>query len=159
MKCFKCGKEGNYKIPSLCKVACSSCFSQIIEKRVKKSLTKKPISVVLKRPSDYVLKYILSKLGAYSPDGFKVPQYTLDDYCISIIRSFDKGKDFLLEGDSPLKDISEDELITYSQINKLDFKGNPRNDEDKKYHSFLLEIEKRRSGAMYSISKFIRKLK
>ena len=162
MKCFKCkSRQGLVRVPSLEKKACNQCFKRIIEKRFGKAvkgLTE--VKIKLERPSDKVLKHLFEKRGIKVLVSKKpgVNQSTLDDICISILKSFFSGKDVAIKKPSPLEGISEAELADYARIEGLKFKSNPRKGRDKELYNFLMELDKRRPGVMYSIRDFMKKL-
>ncbi|HLE06699.1 MAG TPA: hypothetical protein VI790_05060 [Candidatus Nanoarchaeia archaeon] len=164
MKCVRCKKkEGVIIIPSLEKKACNNCYSQIIEKRFNKTIKKiytnlRNARLTVRRPSDEILKHLLIKRGVTLGKGVKIGTHTLDDLSISIIKSLNSGKDQIIKEPSPLEGISEEELKQYAKINKLKFDGNKRTGEDKKLHDFLIKINDRRPGVMYSIKDFIKKI-
>ncbi len=159
MKCFNCGAKAEYKVKSLELPACSNCYSRIIEKRFKKAIKGiKSVSLTINRPSDYVLKHLFEKAGIKTSNGKHIKQFTLDDYAVSVIKSFFLNKDLMLKGFSPLSRISEEELINYSIINNLSFKGNTRSGIDKDIHSLLLSLDKRRPGVLFSIKSFLEQL-
>lgn len=169
MKCFKCGnKEGRVRVPSLEKKACDQCFKQIIERRFNRAVRKlglEEVIVKLERPSDRVLLHLLKKRAGRVRE-FKVKvnnesnvnQSTLDDLCVNILKSFFKDEEFVIEQPAPLGSISEYELREYARIEGLDFKGNPRGGEEELIHEFIMELDERRPGVMYSIKDFMKKL-
>jgi len=160
MKCYRCGRhEGTIIVPSLERKACAKCFAEIIERRFRKTLRDlriKSARVIIKRPSDEVLAYLLSRTNV-KPAG-RVKQFTLDDLAVSILKSFLTGRDCVLKGRSPLESISEKELITYSRINKLAFKGNPRTGIELHAHELLMKLDQRRPGVMFSLRDFMKKI-
>lgn len=165
MKCANCNRKGKYKIPSLEKLACSTCFNAIIEKRFSRTLKKyypniKELNIELKRPSDKILLYLLEKkakkaINLKIKKGKKImSQHTLDDLSVSVIQSFITGKNMIIQEHSLLEEISETELKDYAIINKLSFRKNPRKGKDKLAHDLIKKIEKRRPGVMYSIKSY-----
>ncbi|MBD3312653.1 hypothetical protein GF352_04345 [archaeon] len=170
MKCYKCGsRKARVRVPSLEKKACDECFKQIIEKRFNRTvrgMNLKEVIVKLGRPSDKVLLHLFKKRAARvrelsvksSKKESSINQSTLDDICVSVLKSFFKGEDCLIKEESPLESISEYELIEYAQIEGLAFNGNPRTGEEERIHEFIMELDERRPGVMYSIKDFMKKL-
>jgi len=162
MKCFKCKKRfGKVVVPSLEKKACDLCFCQIIEKRVNKvvkSLGVNQIKLRLERPSDHVLKHLLSKRWSVKIGKPNINQSTLDDIAVSVLKSFFLGRDVSIKSPAPLEGVSESELSDYARIQGIEFKGNPRIGEDKRAHDFILKLDERRPGVMYSMRDFLKNL-
>ncbi len=163
MKCFKCkSKKGTILLPSLNKLACERCFVRIIEKRFSKTIKelgfKDNIKIALMKPSDEVLVYLFKKKG-FSVEIINKPvinQLTLDELAINIIKSFNDNSKKIIDIKSPFESISEKELIDYSKIEGLSFKGNNYSGADKVIYDFLMNFDKRRSGVLYSVKNFIK---
>jgi len=150
-------------VPSLEKKACNKCFKKIIEKRFSKVVNELGINKALikdERPSDELLKFLFEKKGVEVRFAQKsnVNQSTLDDIAVSVLKSFFSGKDLVIKDRSPLEGISEKELIDYACLVGINFKGNPRSGEDKRAHDFIMKLDERRPGVMYSFRDFIKKL-
>lgn len=170
MKCYKCGyHKARVRVPSLEKKACDECFKQIIEKRFNKTVRGMGLSEViikLERPSDKVLLHLFKKRAVRvrelsvksSSNESSINQSTLDDICVSVLKSFFKGEDYVIKEESPLESISEYELKEYARIEGLDFNGNQRQGEEERIHEFIMKLDERRPGVMYSIKDFMKKL-
>ena len=169
MKCVNCKQEGEVLLHSLGKLFCKQCFAEVIEQRVRRlantnKLFKQGINLRVKisNSNDKVLYHIINKkfkhikiMKSLKPS---MPQYTLDELCIKVLKSLLQSKPLPVLGISLLESTEESELKDYAKIEGINYKPVKRSGTDKSIHSMLLSIKEEHPNALFNIRKIYRKL-
>ena len=172
MQCLSCQKEIPTKLGfvSNCHHYCSSCFSHIIEKRVRKYIKeccplKKGQRILAKDAvSRYFVKNVLHvpvtvvKKSQKKSD-LVVSSATLDDVVVSFLESFLLGKKQKTRKDRKnelllFSTITDEELALYCQYHQLAFIP-----KKNKMKELVQKLEQEHHGTLHSLSKSAQDLK
>lgn len=170
MKCFTCKKQAETALAHL-EPLCATCFSRIIEKRVRKNarinklFQKNDRILVLDDLSHHMVNAIVKDLPKKLFQRKRLDEnfikknlikkivipWTLDDEINSFLESMLLSKKIKASNRIKLfKDTTEEELDLFCRFNKLKYKKNKKN---KEIAGFLEESEKRYSGTKFKLLK------
>lgn len=174
MKCYLCKKEGNIEYQK--RPICSSCFSRIIEKRIRKNarinklFNKNDRILVLGKINKYFVESMLKDLpvklffrAKEDKEFIKknrinkvVALWTLDDEANKFIKGVFSAKK--VKANKKIKllvNVSDKELEMFSKSNKIKF--NP-NKKDKDVQKFLDNVEKKHPNIKFNLLRNINEL-
>ena len=161
-KCVICGREAVFYSEYLKQDLCKKHFERMLIKRVRSNMNSYKIkNQNFKLGSENkcgkeFLKFIVRDME--SENGKVLHSYTLEDFAISVMGFFlfhnpsdkkidDSGKF------SPLFNVSENEIISFFRLKKVNLKAVKRSKKEEAVLSFLRDIEERRPGGMISLVK------
>lgn len=170
MKCVTCKLKGEILLPSLGKSFCKSCYAKMIERRVRRlaTITKilpkgLTIKVKLENSNDKVLHHLLKKkfthIKPVKSSKQSMPQHTLDELCIKVLKAMFKGEPLPKIKLSLLEVLDEDEIKNYALTQGINYKPVKREGLDLVINKMLKSIKEEHPNTLFSIRQIYRRLK
>lgn len=166
MNCLSCQREIPTKLGYISNSYryCSSCFSHIIERRIRKYIRE---SAPLKRNqrvvvSDQISAHFIQHIThvplvvvkkKQKKNDLVVLLHTLDDVVVQFLDHFLLGKKKVLKKNNELwlfSSITDEELALYCQYHKIRFAA-----QKHPLKEMLLQLEKEHSGTLHALSKSV----
>ena len=160
--CAICGRKAVFYSAYLKQELCKKHFERMLIKRVRSNMNSHKIrnqSFIFgdeNKCGNAFLKFMFR--DRESSNGEKLYSYTLEDFAICVMKFFlfHDTPDKKIEQKnsfSPLFNVSENEIISFFKLKKIDIEHVSRNKKDEFVLKFLTEIEERRPGGMISLVK------
>ncbi|MCK4589995.1 MAG: hypothetical protein KAT77_06125 [Nanoarchaeota archaeon] len=160
----KCNLCGNLKVfKHLGRFVCNGCFVTLIEKRVKKSLSKAFVKgervLVVGSLAGYFMGRVNVPLEIVNEKGDKIVlELTMDDVDAGFLSGF-FGKDFKIDKDEKvvriLQSITDEEALRFAKLKGLEFKVS---DKDKVIKDFLKKISLKHAEVRFNLLKNVKEV-